>query len=89
MFEFFGAKAYHICACDSTVKFRATKSQYSQIFSAFLKAYETSTNLISWGNPKLLGQKSQNLSLGQNSSLGQIFLAAQFFLFIDILLKPQ
>jgi len=31
-----------------------------------------------WAIPKLLGQKSQNLSLGQNSSLGQTFLAAQF-----------
>jgi len=47
MFEFFGAKAYHSCACDSTVIFRATKSQYSQSFSAFFKAYEKYTNQIS------------------------------------------
>jgi len=32
-------------------------------------------------------KRSQNLSLGQNVSLGQNFLAAQFSLFIDILLK--
>jgi len=38
---------------------------------------------------RLLGQKSQNLSLGKNLSLGQNFLAAHFFLFIDILLKLQ
>jgi len=47
MFEFFGAEVYHICACDITVIFKATKSQYSQIFSAFFKAYEMSTNQIS------------------------------------------
>jgi len=47
MFEFFGAKAYHICACHSAVIFRAIKSLYSQIFSAFFKAYEMSTNQIS------------------------------------------
>jgi len=47
MLEIFGAELYHNCACDSTVIFRATKSQYSQIFSAFFKAYETSTNQIS------------------------------------------
>jgi len=32
----------------------------------------------SW-NPKLLDQKSQNLSFRQNLSSGQNFLAAQFF----------
>jgi len=37
----------------------------------------------------LLGQKIQNLSLGQNSSLGQNFLATELFLVIDILLKLQ
>jgi len=34
-------------------------------------------------------EKSQNLLLGQKLWLGQIFIAAQFFLFIDILLKLQ
>ena len=38
---------------------------------------------------KLLGQKVQNSFLGQNLSSGKMFLAAQFFLFIDILLKLQ
>jgi len=34
--------------------------------------------IIARGNPKLLSQKSQNLSLGENSSLGQNFLVADF-----------
>jgi len=37
MFEFFGAEAYHICACDSTVIFRATESEYVKFFLPFLK----------------------------------------------------
>jgi len=36
-----------------------------------------------------VGQKSQNLSLDKNLSLGQNFFAAQFFIFINILLKLQ
>ena len=65
----------------------ATKSQQSQIFSAVSKVYETSTNHISRsyheGIPSYYVKKSQNLSFGQN------FLAAQFFLFTEILLKLQ
>jgi len=56
------------------------------IFSAFFKVYGTSTNQIShWYHErlKLLGQRSQNLSFRSK------FLAAQFFLFTDILLKLQ
>jgi len=57
---------------------RATKSQWSQKFSAFFKVYETSTNqifsLIARATPKLLGQN---------------FLQHRFFLLIDILLKLQ
>jgi len=37
MFEFFDAKAYHICACDSTVIFRATKVNNVKFILPFLK----------------------------------------------------
>ena len=71
---------------------RATKSQWSQHFSTFIKVsnvHKSNFILIPWATPKLLGQKSQNLSLGQNLSVGQSYLAVQFFLFINILLKLQ
>jgi len=41
------------------------------------------------GDPKLLGQKKSKFIIRSNLSLGQNFLAAEFFLFIDILLKLQ
>jgi len=37
----------------------------------------------------VIRSKSQNYSFAQNIWLGQTFLAAQFFPFIDILLKPN
>jgi len=38
---------------------------------------------------QVIRQKSKNLPLDQNLSLCQTFLAAEFFLLIDILLKLQ
>jgi len=37
------------------------------------------------GNPKLLGQKSQTLSLSQNLAMCQTFLAPQLFASLSIL----
>jgi len=62
---------------------RATKSQWSQDFSAVSKVYETSTNQISCsfhkGIPSYEVTKSQNVLSGQNLSLYQLFLQHSFF----------
>jgi len=79
MFEFFGAKAYHICACDSTVIFRATKCQYSQNFSALWNVHKPNFTLISWGNPKIFGQKNSKFSIRSKFIVGSILSCSTVF----------
>jgi len=59
------------------------------LFQSLWNVHKSNFRLIPWATPKLLDQKSPISLLSQNVSLGQTFLAAQFFLFIDILLKVQ
>jgi len=61
---------------------RATKSQQSQNFSDFFKVYETSTNQISrWYHVRF---QSYEVKKSSKFVCRLKFLAAQFFLFIDI-----
>jgi len=50
-----------------------------------MKRPQTKFLVHTMSDPKFLGQKSQNLSLGQNSSSGQNYLATQFLLSTSIL----
>ena len=73
---------------------RATKSQWSQklsVFLKFVKRPQKNSRLIPWGNPKLLGQKSQNLSLGQ-TFLATVFSLQHFIettMDIDMLMQVK
>jgi len=51
------------------------KVRFFLLFSNFMKHPQTNFTVIPWATQKLLGQKSQNLSLGH------IFLAAEFLFY--------
>jgi len=67
--------------CQVSVISRATKPLFSQVFLTFLKFMKSQKNKFhddAMSDSKILGQKSQNLSLNQT------FVAAQFLFSLSL-----